>query len=333
MSFGAPQYLNLLFLLPFSILLVWIIFHYIEKVRRQFQLEQVAGLGHVSSQFRYFRLTCWFVLGAGSLILAVAEPQIELKRQENIYRKVNVVFLLDVSLSMRAKDILPSRIERARDEIQNFILHRSENIGQMGLVGFSGSSLILSYLTEDPSNILFYLDYLENDLRPSFGTDIGGAFKNGLVLVEKEQEIEETLRPQDITFILISDGEDHGEALREAVQRAASIGIRTYCVGLGTQLGGYIPIGERDGHTVFLVDEQGDRLLATFDEGTLRWVAGATGGRYYRSETGTELYENLNDILWNERRVIGTRPVTDKIPLYYYFVVTGFSALALFYID
>ena len=92
-------------------------------------------------------------------------------------------------------------------------------------------------------------------------------------------------------------------------------------------------IGERDGHTVFLVDEQGDRLLATFDEGTLRWVAGATGGRYYRSETGTELYENLNDILWNERRVIGTRPVTDKIPLYYYFIVTGFSALVLFFID
>ena len=333
MSFVAPKYLNLLFLLPLAVFLVWIVFQYIEKVRLQFRMEQVAQLGHVSSKFRYFRLASLFVLGAGSLILAVSEPHIELRRQENIYRKVNVVFLLDISLSMRARDILPSRIERARDEIQNFILHRGENIGQIGLVGFAGSSLILSYLTEDPANILFYLDYLESDWRPSFGTDIGGAFKNGLVLLEKEQEYDESLRPQDITFILISDGEDHGEELRDAVQRAAFLGLRTYCVGLGTQLGGYIPIGERDGHTVFLVDEQGDRVLANFDEGTLRWVAGATGGRYYRSETGTELYENLNDILWNERRVIGTRPVTDKIPLYYYLVATGFSALAIFFID
>jgi Ca-activated chloride channel family protein len=332
-SFSDPRYLNLLFLLPVAVLLFWLILRYITKIRTQFEIGQVERLSHLSTRFRYVRLTFLFVLAAGSLILAVAEPQIELKREEPIYKKINVIFLLDTSLSMRARDIAPSRIERAREEIQNFILHRNENIGQIGLVSFAGSSVILSYLTEDAQNIVFYLDYLEADLRPTFGTDIGAGFKNALLLLEKEQEVDEELRPEDFTFILISDGEDHGETLREAVQKAYESDVRTYTVGLGTMTGGYIPIGERDGHTVFLVDEEGDRLLATFDEGTLRWVAGATGGRYYRSHTGTELYTNLNEILWNERKVMGTRTVTEKTPLYYWFIVTGFAALAIFLID
>ena len=332
-TFGSPETLNLLLLLPVAAFLFWFILYYVERVRGQFRMENVRRVSYTSSPFRYFRLTFWFVLGCGSLILAAAEPEIEITGEEEIYRKINVVFLLDTSLSMRAKDIAPSRIDRARKEIQNFILHRNENIDQIGLVIFAGSSVILSYLTHDASNILFYLDYLQAEVTPTFGTDIGAGFKNGLLLLEKEQEVEASLEPEDIIFILISDGEDHGEALREGVQKAIELNIRTYCVGLGTQLGGYIPLGQRDGHTVFLVDEEGDRILATFDEGTMRYVAGATGGRYYRSASGTELYTNLNDILWNERKVIGTRTVAETTPLYYWFIITGFASLAIFLID
>ncbi len=332
-TFGVPRTLNLLFLLPVAALLFWFILYYVERVRDQFQMENVKSVSSTSSPFRYVRLTFLFVLGCGSLIMAAAEPQIEITGEEDIYRKVNVVFLLDTSLSMRARDIAPSRMERARQEIQNFILHRNENIGQIGLVSFAGSSVILSYLTSDSSNILFYLDYLRAEIGTTFGTDIGAGFKNALLLLEKEKEVEASLESEDLIFILISDGEDQGEALREGVQKAIELGVRTYSVGLGTQLGGYIPIGERDGHTVFLVDEEGNRILATFDEGTLRWVAGATGGRYYRSASGTELYKNLNDILWNERKVIGTRTVSETTPLYYWFIISGFASLAVFLID
>jgi Ca-activated chloride channel family protein len=332
-TFGSPRTLNLLFLLPVASLLFWIILSYVERVRNQFHMASVKAVSYISTPFRYFRLTFLFVLGCGSLILAVAEPEIEISGEEEILRKVNVVFLLDTSLSMRARDIAPSRMARARQEIQNFILHRNENIGQVGLVSFAGSSVILSYLTADTSNILFYLEYLRAEIGATFGTDIGAGFKNALLLVEKEQQADPTLEPEDLIFILISDGEDQGEALREGVQKAMELGLRTYSVGLGTQLGGYIPIGERDGHTVFLVDEEGDRILATFDEGTLRWVAGATGGRYYRSQSGTELYKNLNDILWNERKVVGTRTVAETTPLYYWFIISGFASLAIFLID
>ncbi len=72
MSFGSPSYLNLLYLLPIAVFLFWLILHYLEKVRSQFQMTQVARVGHVSNQFRYVRLAFLFVLGCGSLILALA---------------------------------------------------------------------------------------------------------------------------------------------------------------------------------------------------------------------------------------------------------------------
>ncbi|MBI2821245.1 MAG: VWA domain-containing protein [Acidobacteria bacterium] len=334
MSFAAPEYLNLLFALPVALFLFWLILHYIERVRSPFRMSQVVRSGRPSTRFRYVRLAMLFILGCASLILALAQPQMEQRKRRQIYQKIDVVFLLDTSLSMRARDIPPSRMERAREEIQNFISHRgSANIGRISLVSFAGSSVIVSYLTGDVSTILFYLDYLEAEKDPTYGTNIGSGIKNGLILIEKEQALEATLKPDSVIFILISDGEDNGRELREAVAKAAEKGIRIYSVGFGSQTGGYIPMGEQDGETVFLTDEDGKKVLATFDEATLRFVAAATRALYYRSFTGSELYKNLNDILWRERQVIGEETVTEKTPLHYWFLALGFGALAVFLID
>lgn len=146
-------------------------------------------------------------------------------------------------------------------------------------------------------------------------------------------EIDPTLRPQDLIFILISDGEDHGKELRDVVLQAVQTRIKIYSIGFGTRMGAYIPIGEDKGRTVFLLDEEGRKILATFDEATLRWTAEVTRGQFYRSHTGRELYENLNKILWSERRVTSVNTVTKNTSLHYWFLVTGFAALALFYVQ
>ncbi len=332
-SLGAPEFLYLLLLLPVAVFLFWIIRHQIEKVRSQFEMKRLARVSRVSSRFRHIRSAAWFLLTCTSLIVAAADPRIEQIRETAVYKKTNPIFILDTSLSMRAKDIAPSRLGRAAEEIRNFILHRNENIGQMGLVTFSGSSMILSYLTSDAQNILFYLDYLLTGPQRTFGTDIGAAIKSALVLLEKEQELDASLQSEDMIFILISDGEDHGDALREAVRQTAQLGIRIHCLGLGSQMGGYIPMGERDGRTVYLLNEGGQRVLSTFDETALRWVAGATGGQYYRSYSGAELYRNLNKILWSERKILRTKTETEQTSLHYWFIAAAFSALSLFLID
>ncbi len=324
-SFDAPRFLYLLLLLPMAVFVLWIIRVRVETVR-----SQLSEGGRTGSAFLYARLTICFLLGCSGLIVALAQPQLEQRRSVPVYRKVNLVFLLDTSLSMRARDISPSRLERASSEIGNLLQGGFEDIAGVGLVSFSGSSVILSYLTRDPSNILFYLDHLETDSRLTYGTDIGSAIRNALSLIDKEQELEESLRTEDFLLILISDGEDHGGLLRQMVVESADRGVRIYCLGLGSRAGGYIPVGERRGQTRFLVDEQGQRVLATFKEDTLRGIAARTGGRYYRSSSGAELRDNLREILAAERVVVATRNVHDSRPVYFWFLVAGFLGIAAF---
>lgn len=334
MSFSAPRFLELLYFVPIAAVVFFLIVRYVEKTRRPLRMSQVVRTSHVSSRFRYVRLALFFMLGCASLIVALAQPEMEQKKRREIYQKIDVVILLDNSLSMRSRDVPPSRIERAREEIHNFIAHKGNtNIGRLGLVSFAGSSVIVSYLTKDVATILFYLDYIEAEKDPSFGTDIGSGIKNAMSLIEREQGLEPTLKPDSVIFILISDGEDNGKEMRAAVAAAAEKGIRIYSVGFGSSTGGYIPMGEQDGQTVFLTDEDGKKVLATFDESTLRYVAAATRAFYYRSYTGGELYKNLNDILWRERQIIGEETVTEKTPLHYLFLVAGFAVLAIFFVN
>ena len=333
MTFAAPKYLYLLLTLPVATLVFLLIMGYVQAVRRQFQTSELLRLSRASTRLRYVRMAFLFLVGAASLILALAEPRIEQEVRKEIYQKVDVIIVLDTSLSMRTRDIMPSRMEKAREELQNFIIHKvGTNIGRIGLVSFAGTSVLLSYLTRDPSNILFYLDYAQAETQPTFGTDISGGIKNGLKLLEKEQELDPALKATDVIFIVVSDGEDNGKDMQPVVSLAAEKGIRIYCIGFGSQTGGYIPIGEKDGEIVYLADERGKKIVATFNEGTLRWMAAATRGLYYRSINGTELYTNLNDILWNAREVVGVETVNEQTPLHHWFLMGGFAALAIFLI-
>ena len=88
---------------------------------------------------------------------------------------VDAVIVLDLSFSMLAEDIVPTRLQKAKDVIRDFIIRKRPE-DRIALVSFSETSLILSYLTRDPENLLFYLDYME----PNYGTNIGRALKSGL---------------------------------------------------------------------------------------------------------------------------------------------------------
>ena len=94
--------------------------------------------------------------------------------------------MLDRSASMRAHDVAPSRFSRATQEIRTFLKNKPENIDRVGLVGFAGSSLILSYLTRDLDTVAFYLDWIENDPQNLMGTNIGAALKNALEVARKD---------------------------------------------------------------------------------------------------------------------------------------------------
>src|SRR5258708_30977404 len=112
------------------------------------------------------------------------------------------------SAGRRAHDGAPSRFSRATEEIRTFLKNKPESIDRVGLVGFAGSSLILSYLTRDLDAVAFYLDWIEHDPQTFLGTDIGAALKSALELARKDD------RQTRKIFVLLSDGADFGGGLR-----------------------------------------------------------------------------------------------------------------------
>ena len=185
MHFERPAYLWLLIFLP---LLGLFLNRYLtagQSIRRIWGRSSTSSL--IAPQSREWFSTVLVILAFVCLALALAGPYMREVVENPQFRKMNLVFLLDASPSMNAQDVWPSRMARAKEVIRQFI-QRDTEVVRFGLVSFSESSVILSYLTSDPQNLLFYLDFLRPDRRIIFGTDIGSALGSGLQVLEKHKQ-------------------------------------------------------------------------------------------------------------------------------------------------
>ena len=326
MRFLQPQYLKL-FLVLVALVPLWLIFLRTKyKTRLSFgqqsPLEKVSRLSPLWRDVGRYALLNLVLAG---LIVALAHPQRIRDKKITQPKRMDIVFLLDTSPSMRAQDIPPSRLERALEVIGGFA-HKKLPDDRLALVSFAEASLILSYLTEDPNNILYYLDYMRSDTTPSFGTNIGRALKNSLTVITKELEVRPQAARYHRVFILLSDGEDHGSELEAALTQVKRTGIKVHTVGIGSKEGAPIPIARENGTVRYLEDDQGTQIISRFDEATLRRVAEQTGGNAYRSFTGQELEHIIGEIVLKERSIEGLKKILDYEDLYHNFLLASLGA-------
>src|SRR5918999_1388928 len=255
MKFLHPENLKLFFVL-LALLPCWIYFLY-SKGRSRRALGVRLALTRVSyfSSLRKDVVRCLLLNAAmAAIILALAHPQLVQERKVPQPGVLDVVFLLDTSPSMRATDMQPSRLVRALEVIGIFSRAKLER-DRVGLVSFAGASMIISYLTEDASNIRYYLDYLKDDTTLSHGTNIGGGLRNGLELIRKDAEIYSESRRNKKVFILLSDGEDNSAELEAAVNAARDHQIKVHAVGVGSAEDVPIPLAYERGRPVYLEDD------------------------------------------------------------------------------
>src|SRR6476660_9950501 len=215
MRFMQPHYLYLLLLLA-ALFPLWL--YRVARLRgaRRSASGPVRILSLPSSTRADVAIFFCMALALTALIMALSQPQWVREVITPQLKKMDLVFLIDTSPSMRAEDIRPSRLDRALEVIAGFCERKPEH-DRIGLVAFTGGSVVLSYLTEDPNNIRYYLNYLHDDRVQRLGTNIGRALTNGLTVLNKEKEINPQAANNKRVFILISDGEDHGTELNNAV--------------------------------------------------------------------------------------------------------------------
>lgn len=215
------------------------------------------------------------VLALGALALALAGPRYGLQQREARQEGLDLVIALDLSNSMRAEDVAPSRLERAKFEIGRLLEGLAGS--RVGLVIFAGEAFLQCPLTTDFGALRLFLEAAEPDLIPTQGTDFAEMLRAALQALEPDEAEGE---PRTRALLVVSDGEDHSEGFRSALASAREAGIALFAAGVGTPEGAPIPLrrgGRLVGHKT---DRRGEVITTRLVEGSLRRLA--EGGAYVR---------------------------------------------------
>ncbi|MDX9788828.1 MAG: VWA domain-containing protein [Desulfobacterales bacterium] len=208
------------------------------------------------------------------LVISLAGPQYGYRWREIEQKGVDLIVAIDCSKSMLAKDIQPTRLDRAKREVVDLLnLLQGDRVG---LVAFSGTAFLQCPLTLDYEAFHLFLGALTPTFLPVGGTDLAAAVRTAISGFNAGNT-------SDKAVILITDGESTGEeAPLDAARAAAAAKIRLFCVGVGATDG--VPIPAADGG--FVKDGTGNIVLTRLDEDTLKKMAVMTGGSYVRSVAG-----------------------------------------------
>jgi len=271
MRFGNLGYLWLLLLIP----ICGIFFGWAVKSKRK-ALEMFADrnvLDHLvkSVDFRIQKIRlALFLIILLLLVITLIQPKWGYHWKEVKRKGLDIVVALDLSKSMLAEDIKPNRLEAAKREIKSLInMMKGDRIS---IVAFSGSAFVQCPLTLDYGTAKLFLENLDVNSISLGGTNIGKAIDVSASAFEGHEKKHRVL-------ILITDGEDHGERVMQAVEEAKKQGIVIFTIGIGKQEGAPIPFIDKDGRKGFVKDREGNIVLSKLDPVLLQKIALLTGGK------------------------------------------------------
>jgi Ca-activated chloride channel family protein len=220
------------------------------------------------------------VLALALLALALARPQAGGRAKLTKQPGLDLIVALDFSRSMLAKDVYPSRLERAKRELERLM----DKLGgdRIGLVAFAGETLTYPPTTDYAAVKLFWRDMGPWDM-PVGGTAIGRAMRSGLDLLTRLRAGGGPTRAQVI--LLLTDGEDTDSEPLEVADQASKLGVKVFTVGIGSRSGELIPEFDEKGIiTGYVKDQDGKYVTSRLGESMLRQIAEKTGGEYFHAD-------------------------------------------------
>jgi Ca-activated chloride channel family protein len=289
MNFLNSPALILLLILPVAVVLfIW------RARERQRLISAIAShellralTGSINSARRAVKSGLW-LLTAGALIMALARPAwgVEIDTVET--QGVSVMIVLDVSASMDAQDLIPSRLERAKLELRQLFDLLAGN--EMGLVLFAGTAFVQFPLTTDVTPVGTFLSAATTHSITQQGTDLAAAIRVAMNSFDAASGAQRYI-------VVASDGENlEGDPLR-AAEEAVEQGIVIYTLGFGGTEGAPIPVRDTNDNIVtYKADRSGNLVFSTLNETGLRVIAERTGGFYQRAG-GTDEINQLADAI------------------------------------
>jgi len=212
-------------------------------------------------------------------IVAAARPQWGTRLEPVTRRGVDVVVVLDHSLSMAAEDLAPDRLSHAKHAIDSLLQKMAGD--RVALVTFAGQATLLCPLTLDHAAVRLFLDTVDVESVQVPGTALAEALK---LAVDTFGDERTNSGERSRALVLLTDGEDHEGGVDEVIGDLDEAGVAVYAVGCGTTRGAPIPVSDESGmHTGYKKDRDGRAVTTRLDEGVLELLALDSGGRYYRA--------------------------------------------------
>lgn len=273
--FSHPEYLYFFLVVPLTIGLYWFATVLQKKAINRFgNFETLKQLMPGMSFRRGWFKTIIISVALSVIILGLAGPQFGSKLTEVKRKGIELIIALDVSNSMMAEDIQPSRLERAKQAISRLVDKLSDD--RLGLVVFAGDAYVQLPITNDYISAKMFLSTINPGIVPKQGTAIGSAINLAANSFSPESKTSKVI-------VVISDGENHEDDPVDAAKKAAEQGIYVYTIGIGSPQGSPIPASSNEPQQSFLKDKDGNVVVSKLDEETLSKVAVAGNGKYIRA--------------------------------------------------
>lgn len=219
-------------------------------------------------------------LGLIFIIVALARPQAGESQQEIKSEGVELLVLADVSESMLAEDVRPSRLQQMKIELAKLLELIPGN--KIGMIAFAGSSSLLSPLTTDPNALRMYIDSLDTNSVSTQGTNVETALAYAQEAFQKGGVTQDASVRTTRAVLVLSDGEDHEQGALETARKLSQDGIRIYTIAYGTEKGGAIPSRDNYGNmNGYKKDKSGQPILSQVHGDFLKSLAEAGQGHFY----------------------------------------------------
>ncbi|MBF1576300.1 MAG: VWA domain-containing protein [Prevotella shahii] len=283
--FEDPIYLWLLLLVP-VLVLVALLGH--RKRKKQLKAfgdpELLKDLMPDVSAYRPWVKLGLAVFAFALLVVMLARPQMGTKITHEKRNGIEAVIAIDVSNSMMAQDVVPSRLEKSKLLIENLVDHFTHD--RIGLVVFAGDAFVQLPITTDYVSAKMFLQNIDPSLVATQGTDIAKAINLSMRSFSQQKDIGKAV-------IVITDGEDHEGGALEAAKAANDKGVRVFILGIGSTKGAPIPLQEGG----YLTDRSGQTVLTALNETMCKEIAQAGKGTYIHVDNTNDAQEKLNDEL------------------------------------
>ena len=280
--FEDPIYLYALVLIPVLALIRFVTVRHQKKRLRKFgDPALVRELMPNVSRFRPL-VKFWLLQAAlALLIVMVARPQFGTKISHEKRNGIETIIALDISNSMLAEDVAPSRLDRSKMMVENLVDNFTND--KIGLIVFAGDAFVQLPITSDYVSAKMFLSSINPSMITTQGTDIARAIQIASHSFTPQEDVGKAI-------IVITDGEDHEGGAMEAAQEAKSRGMRVYVLGVGSPKGAPIPTGNGD----YMKDNMGQTVMTGLNEEMCRQIAQAGGGAYIHVENNSRAQDQLD---------------------------------------